>query len=157
MQETWVQSLGWEDALEKRVATHSSILSWRIPWTDTTEWPTSSLSQKTSITKCMRICRYTTGSVQLPVVSDSLQPHEPQHARPPCPSPTARVYPNPCPLSRWCYLTISSSVTPSSPAFNVSQHQDLFKWVSSSHQVIKVLEFQPQHQSFQWIFRTDLL
>ena len=33
MQETWVQSLGWEDALEKRTATHSSILAWRIPWT----------------------------------------------------------------------------------------------------------------------------
>ena len=37
------------------------------------------------------------------VVSDSLQPHEPQHARPPCPSPTPRVHPNPCPLSRWCH------------------------------------------------------
>ena len=46
------------------------------------------------------------------VVSDSLQPHEPQHARPPCPSPTPRVHPNPCPLSWWCYLTISSSVVP---------------------------------------------
>ena len=46
---------------------------------------------------------------------------------------------------------------PSSPAFNLSQHQGLFKWVSSSHQVAKVLEFQLQHQSSQWIFRTDLL
>jgi len=41
-------------------------------------------------------------------VSDSLQPHEPQHTRPPCPSPTPRVYPNLCPLSRWCHPTISS-------------------------------------------------
>ena len=47
--------------------------------------------------------------------------------------------------------------SPSPPAFNLSQHQGLFKWVSSSHQVAKVLEFQLQHQSFQWIFRTDLL
>ena len=47
--------------------------------------------------------------------------------------------------------------SPSSPAFNLSQHQGLFKWVSSSHQVAKVLEFQLHHQSFQWIFRTDLL
>ena len=44
-----------------------------------------------------------------------------------------------------------------SPAFNLSQYQGLFKWVSSSHQVAKVLEFQLQHQSFQWIFRTDFL
>ena len=47
--------------------------------------------------------------------------------------------------------------SPSPPAFNLSQHQGLFKWVSSSHQVVKVLEFQLQHQSFQWIFRTDFL
>ena len=46
------------------------------------------------------------------VVSDSLQPHEPQHARPPCPSPTAGVHPNPCSLSRWCHLTIWSSIVP---------------------------------------------
>ena len=46
------------------------------------------------------------------VMSDSLWPHEPQHARPPCPSPTVRVYPNPCPWSRWYYPTISSSVVP---------------------------------------------
>ena len=46
------------------------------------------------------------------VVSDSLQPHEPQHARPPCPSPTPGVHPNPCPLSRWCHPTTSSSVVP---------------------------------------------
>ena len=45
----------------------------------------------------------------------------------------------------------------SPPTFNLSQHQGLFKWVSSSHQVAKVLEFQLQHQSFQWIFRTDFL
>ena len=44
-------------------------------------------------------------------LSDSLWPHEPQHTRPPCPSPTPRIYPNPCP-SRWCHPTISSSVIP---------------------------------------------
>ena len=44
-----------------------------------------------------------------------------------------------------------------SPAFNLSQHQGLFQWVSSLHQVAKVLELQLQHQSFQWIFRTDFL
>ena len=44
------------------------------------------------------------------VMSSSLRPHELQHARPPCPSPTAGVHPNLCPLSRWCHPTISSSV-----------------------------------------------
>ena len=46
------------------------------------------------------------------VMSDSLRPHELQHARPPCPSPTPRVYSNSCPLSLWCHPTISSSVVP---------------------------------------------
>ena len=45
-------------------------------------------------------------------MSNSLQPLDPQHIRPPCPSPTPRVHPNPCPLSRWCHPTISSSVVP---------------------------------------------
>ena len=46
------------------------------------------------------------------VMSNSLRPHEPQHARPPCPSPNPGVHPNPCPLSQWCPPTISSSVIP---------------------------------------------
>ena len=46
------------------------------------------------------------------VVSDSLWLHEPQHARPPCPSPTPKVHPNPCPFSQWCHPAISSSVVP---------------------------------------------
>ena len=85
-------------------------------------------------------------------------------------SPTPRVHPNSCALSWWCHPTISSSVSsfdiqpchpplssPSPLAFNLSQHQGPFKWVSCLHQVAKVLEFQLQHQSFQWIFRTDFL
>ena len=48
-------------------------------------------------------------------------------------------------------------LSPSPPAFNLPQHQDLYQWVSSSHQVANALEFQLQHQSFQWIFRTDFL
>ena len=76
------------------------------------------------------------------VMSDSLRPHGLQHARPTCPSLTPRVYSNSCPLNQWCHPTISSSVSPSPPALNLSQHQGLFKWVSSLHQVAKVLEFQ---------------
>ena len=51
----------------------------------------------------------------------------------------------------------SRLLSPSPPAFNLSQHQGLFQWVRISHQVAKVLELQLQHQSFQWIFRTDFL
>ena len=54
-------------------------------------------------------------------------------------------------------LSDSSDLIWSPTAFNLSQHQGLFKWVSSSHQLAKVLEFQLQHQSFQWTSRTDLL
>ena len=75
------------------------------------------------------------------VVSDSLRPHWPQHASPPCPSPTPEVYTNSCPLSPWCHATISSLLSPSPPALNLSQHQGLFKRVSSLHQVAKVLSF----------------
>ena len=62
------------------------------------------------------------------VMSNSLWPHGLQHTRPCCPSPTPRVYSNSCPLSRWCQPTISSSVSPSPPAFNLSQNQGLFQW-----------------------------
>ena len=92
------------------------------------------------------------------VAFDSLWPHGLQHARPPCPSPTPRIYSN----SYVCWVgdaTQSSHplLSPSPPALNLSQHWGLFKWVSSSHQVAKVLEFQLQHQSFQWKPKTDLL
>ena len=66
------------------------------------------------------------------VMSNSLWPHEPQHARPPCPSPTVGVQPNPCLLSQWCHPTISSSVIPffscpqSFPASESFQMSQLF-------------------------------
>ena len=76
------------------------------------------------------------------VVSDSLQPHEPQHARPPCLSPTPGVHPT---HVHWVSDAIQPShplSSPSPPALNLSQHQGLFQWVSSLHEVAKVLEFQ---------------
>ena len=76
------------------------------------------------------------------VMSDSLQPHESQLARLPCPSPAPRVYPNSCPLSQWCHPTISSSVFPFS-SFNLSQHQGLFKWVSSLVFVMNIQDWFP--------------
>ena len=90
-------------------------------------------------------------------MSNSLQPHGLQHAGLHCPSLFPRVCLNSCPLSQLCHLTISSSAALFSFAFKLPQHEGLFQWVSSSHQVAKVLELQLQHQSFQWIFRTDFL
>ena len=80
------------------------------------------------------VCYYQFSSVQFShsVVSDSLRSHEPQHARPPCPSPTPRVHPNSYPLSRWCHPTISSSVVPFSfcpqsfPTSGALQRSQLF-------------------------------
>ena len=90
------------------------------------------------------------------VVSDSLQPHGMQYARPPCPSPTSRAYSNSYPLSQWCHPTISSChpfFLPSSifPRIRVFSNESTLciRWP-------KVLEFQPQ-QSFRWIFGTDFL
>ena len=72
------------------------------------------------------------------VMSDSLQPHESQHARPPCPSPTPRVHSNSCPSSQWCHPAISSSVVPFSscpqslPASGSFPMSQLFSWGGQS-------------------------
>ena len=91
------------------------------------------------------ICPLVFSSVQFScsIVSDSLRlrPHELQHTRPSCPSPTPRVHPNPCPLSRWCHPTVSSSVVPFSscphsfPASGSFQMSQLF---ASGGQSIRV-------------------
>ena len=107
----------------------------------------------------LQILQTSKGSVQFScsVISNSLWPHGPQHARPPYPSPTPRVYSNSRPLSRWCHLTISSSVIPFSSCPQSFPASGSFRWVSSLQQVAEVLEFQLQHQSFQWTLRNDLL
>ena len=88
-------------------------------------------------------------------MSDSLLPHGLQQARLP-------VHHQLSELAQTHVHRVGDAIqpshpllSPSSPVFNLSQHQGLFQWVSSSHQVGTVLELQPQHQSFQWIFRTD--
>ena len=135
--------------------------SWEVmpPW----EVPTSKVQVQTlanqerkKMKKPGLIKKQQFSSVQLLSVSNSFSAHGLQHASLPCPSPTSGASAILCPLSRWCHPTISS-LSPSPPAFNLSQHQGLFQWVSSSHQVPKVLEFQLKLQSFQWIFRTDFL
>ena len=92
-----------------------------------------------------------------PVVSDSLQHHGLQYARLPCHHQLPK-------LAQTHVYRVSDAIQPSHPlsppsppTFNLSQHQGLFQWVSPPHPVANVLEFQLQHQSFQWIFRADFL
>ena len=175
MQENLVQSLGLEPPLEEEIATHSSILAWKIPWTKEPGGLQSTGLQRvahdwvhthTSLFECFLMflilyfvitqCFLLSVQFSRSVMSNSLW-HEPQHAKPPCPSPTPGVHPNPCPWSQWCHATISSSVIPFSSCPQSFPASGSFPWISSSHQVAKVLEFQLQHQSFQWTPRTDLL
>ena len=90
-------------------------------------------------------------------VSDSLWPHELQHARPPCPSPSPGVHSNSCPSSRWCHLATSSSVVPFTSCPQSLPASGSFPMSQLSQEVAKVLEFQLQHQSFQRNLRVDLL
>ena len=101
--------------------------------------PSRILSVQSYVTKK----RASTTSVQIScsVVSDSLQPHEPQHTRLPCPSPTPEVHPNPCPLNRWCHPIISSSVIPFSSfpqSFTTSRSFQTSQFFTSGSQSIGV-------------------
>ena len=120
LQETWVRSLGWEDPLEKGTATHTSILAWRI------SIRISSVAQS-----CPTLCNPMECSMpglpvhhQFPEFTQTHVHWVGDDIQPPHPLPS-----------------------PSPPVFNLSQHQGLFQWVSSLHQVAKLLEFQLKHQS----------
>ena len=95
--------------------------------------------------------RFSSVQLSCSVVSDPLRPHELQHARPPCPSPTPGVHSNSCPLSRWCHPTISSSVLLfsscpqsllASKSFPMSQ---LFTWGGQSTGVSALASFPKEH------------
>ena len=137
--DTWIQPLGWKDPLEKGMANHYSILAWRISWTkepDGLQYQFSSVAQSCLILWDPTYCS---------------TPGLPVHNQ--LPKPTLTHVHRVSDVIQPSHPLLS----PSPPAFNLPQHQGLFKWVSSSNQVAKLLEFQLQHQSFQWIFRTDLL
>ena len=92
---------------------------------------------------CLHLIALELCSVQFScsVVSDYLLPHEPEHTRPPCPSPTPRVHTNSCPLSRCCHPTISSSVVPFSscpPSFPASESFQMSQLSASGDQSIGV-------------------
>ena len=136
---------------------HSRLISLRIDWFDIfavqgiLKGLLQSYNLKLSILQPLALfmiqlshlymtTRKTISSVQFShsVVSDSLRPHESQHARPPCPSPTPGVYANSCPSSQWCHPNISSSVIPFSscpqflPASGSFQMRQLFAWGGQS-------------------------
>ena len=152
------QHLSWPDNLKQRSRESFHITwpwnaSWSLPlvlrgrnsplfqyWGDVSLWP----SWKKKLLYC---------SVQFSrsVMSDSLQPHESQQARPPCPSPTPGVHPNSCPSSQWCHPAISSFVVPfsscplslsASESFPVSQ---LFTWGGQSIGVSALASFLPKN------------
>ena len=98
------------------------------------------------------------------IMSDSLQPHELQHARPTCPSPTRGVHPNPCPLSWWCQPTISSSVVPFSyrpqsfPASGSFQMSQLFaSGGQSMYQILDSAIFTLSHLIITTTFQLPIL
>ena len=87
------------------------------------------------------VCNHRSVQFSYSVVTYSLRPHEPQHSRPPCPSPAPGVYPNPCPLSRWCHPAISSSVIPFSScpqSFQASGFFQMSQLFTSGGQSIEV-------------------
>ena len=152
-----------EDPLKESLATHSSILAWRIPWTEEPGRLWSRASKRVihawsdlapihwwliPSEQCMIVVHCSVAKLCL-----TLQPHGLQQARLPCPSLSPGVCSNSCSLSWWCHPAISSSPSPS--ALNLFQHQGLFQWLDCLHQVAKVLEL--QYLSFQCIFRVDFL
>ena len=104
------------------------ITRWSVPKSDWLYSMQSKTEKSTQSEKTRPGAHCGSASVQFShsVMSNSLRPHEPQHARPPCPSPTPRVYSNSCPLSWWCHPTISSFFSclqsfPASGSFQMSQ------------------------------------
>ena len=149
MQETQVQCLGGEDSLEKGMATHFRIVDWRIPSTEE-RLTLSSLH----ICLCVFIINCGLVAKSCPTLCDSMDCSTPGFPFLHCLPEFTQTH------VHWVGDAIQPShpLSPPSPLVpNPSQHQGLFQWVSSSHQVAKVLEFQLQHQSFQWTPRTHLL
>ena len=154
MQETQFQFLGGEIPWRSEMAPHSSILAWKIPWTEEPgviqsmgshrvghDWVTN--THKKIILFFSNFCLLPGYQYQFShsVVSDSLWPHEPQHARPPCPSPAPGVYQNSCPLISDAIQPSHPLSSPSPPTFSLSQHQG-YMWLVISN-------------SFLWLFWGD--
>ena len=138
--------------MEEEMATHSSILAWRILWMAEPSGLLSTGSHRVGHDWRALACMHVFSSVQFSrsVVSDSLRPHESQHARPPCPSPTLGIHSDSRPLSQWCHPAISSSVVPFSscprslPASESFPMSQLFTWGGQSTGVSALASFLPR-------------
>ena len=154
VQETWVQSLDWEHPLEKGMATHFSIFAWKIPWTEELGRLQSTRSQGVGHNWGAK-CTHTFSSVTQPclILCDPVD----------CSTPGLPVHHQLLGFTQTPVHHVGDAIQPShslsslSPTFSLSQLQGLYQWDSSSHQVARVLEFRLQHQSFQWIIRTNFL
>ena len=164
------------------MAIHSSIFAWKIPWREKPVGLQSTGSQRVvhdwAYTSSLLI-KVWTGPAALVLPGNlwekwNLRPHtqfssvaqlcltlcDPTD----CSTPGLPVHHQLSEFTQTHVHWVSDAIQPSRPlsflsppAFNLSQHQGLFKWVSSLQEVAKVLEFPRQHQTFQWIFRTDFL
>ena len=156
-QDIWVQFLGQEDPLVEGMATHSSILSWRIPRTEEPGGLQSMGSERVghnwSDLACMHqsVSSFAQSCLTLCDPMNCSMPGLPVHHKLP---EFTQVHAHRVGDAIQPSHPLSSS---SPPAPNPSQHQGLFQWVNFSHEVAKILEFQLQHQSFQWTPRADLL
>ena len=151
---TWVQSLGWEDPLEKEMVTHRSILAYRISWRENPGKQQSMGLQRVLHDWWLMWFQFSSVAQSSPTLCDPMK----------CITPGLPLHQQLPELTQTHVHRVSDAIqpsyplsSPSPPAPNPSQYQGLFQWVSSSHGVAKVLEFQLQHESFQWKSRTDLL
>ena len=157
--------------LEKEIPTHWSILAWGILWTEEPlrllsmgshrvrhDWSDLAAAATAAYTPCNHFLvifvRWFSSVQSCPTLCD------PMH----CSMPGFPVHHQLLELTQTHTHRVGDGIqpshsppSPSPPTLNLSQHQCLFQWVNSSHQVAKVLEFHLQHQSFQWIFKTDFL
>ena len=143
MRETWVWSLGREDPLKKEMATHSSILAWRIPWMEEPGGLQSVGSQRVrhewATSLSLSCLQFSSVAQSCPTLCDPKN----------CSTPGLPVHHQLLEFTQTHVHQVSDAIqpshplsSPSPPAPNPSQHQSLFQWVKSSHEVAKVMEFQ---------------
>ena len=134
MQETWVRSLGWEEPLENGKATHSSILTWRIPWT---EWSMESQRIRHDWVTFTHFTQFSSVAQSCPTLCNSMN----------CSTPGLPVHHQLPEFTQTHVHRVSDAIQPSHPlsppsppAPNPSQHHSIFQWVKSWHEVAKVLD-----------------